>query len=674
MDALSYDEFIESFESLHVKWRNACDEIKLDNLKKLKSMRERVNDWSMEEERRQFLREIDPVISEQRSGRLPDPRDIFEPEEIDRLLLDAIDCRRLCEHNFLGERFIGYVARSGYKDDHHHRRLRVDDGGKPILCRTTAIHRAARGRFYDLRGVVDDLFKIYDRYDLNYIDAESGLTHFHVACQYGSKEVVAKFLELGQVDPNYHSTSVDPPLHLAMRHENVEAFELLLRRGARPDSTDAEGLTPLHLIKCSTRYFLMTKMLFEICRESNRPVEVDAHRDREGNTPLHRALDDDYGKWIRLLLRRGASPQAVNAEGSTCLHVICKRDDDDYCVRGARRFFKHCDKLNKKVLLDARDNEGRTPLHCSVASGDEGMTELLIRRGSDPNLADAQGSTALHLIVRRGRRHHNCDWLKRVFVICDEQEVCRVLRVDARDNEGRTPLQLAVARLWPDAVLALLARGADPAATFRMPAESEFDECLVSYTSSASSRDELRYRVTSDVLGIVRLLKTKGYELSASDATTFMNLFAKLGLFNDDNDDDDDDDDQHRWYDKDEEFVALAARIMVQPGLSLLGLLRLSPDEAAQRLTYGLFAITRRLYVSPLTSSPDRERRRLPQRCDAEMCAILLRGFCRSWALLSLRELLPPKSPARCCESIAERLETEDLWRLCVATNGRRRC
>ncbi|KAL7293310.1 hypothetical protein TKK_0013083 [Trichogramma kaykai] len=359
MDVLSYDEFIESFESLHVKWRNACDEVRLDNLKKLKGLRERVNNWSTKEERRQFLREIDPVISEQRSGCLPNPREIFEPEEIDRLLLDAIDCRRWCEHNFLGERFIGYVARSGYKDDRHRRRPRVDDDqGEPILRRTTALHRADRGRFYDLRGVVDDLFKIYDRFDLNYIDAESGLTHFHVACQYGSKEVVAKFLELGKVDPNYYSTIVDPPLHLAMRHENVEAFELLLRNGARPDSTDVEGLTPLHLMKCSTRYFLMTKMLFEICQKSNRPVVVDAHRDREGNTPLHRALDDDYGKWVRLLLRRGASPQAVNAEGSTCLHVVCKRDaDDDSCCAGARRFFKHCDKLNKTVLLDLRDNE-----------------------------------------------------------------------------------------------------------------------------------------------------------------------------------------------------------------------------------------------------------------------------------------------------------------------------
>uniref|UniRef100_A0ABD2VR85 Uncharacterized protein n=1 Tax=Trichogramma kaykai TaxID=54128 RepID=A0ABD2VR85_9HYME len=81
---------------------------------------------------------------------------------------------------------------------------------------------------------------------MNYTD-EFGLSHFHVACMTGCKDLVAKFLELGRADPNCRGYATgDSPLHLALLHGRDEVTDLLIRSGADPHSTNENGLTPAH--------------------------------------------------------------------------------------------------------------------------------------------------------------------------------------------------------------------------------------------------------------------------------------------------------------------------------------------------------------------------------------------------------------------------------------------
>ncbi|CAB0038418.1 unnamed protein product [Trichogramma brassicae] len=165
-------------------------------LRKLKSMHEQLN-REMEEKRREFIRKVHPIISAWK-GQLPNLKEIFRPEEIDWLLStesythrDIEEDRDVIDGKFVD--IVKFVARTGYKDEPV-----VDNDGKPLLRRTTALHRAAR-RNYDF--IIPDLFQIYNRFDVNYTD-ELGLTHFHVACMSRDcKDAVQKFLELGQ-DPN----------------------------------------------------------------------------------------------------------------------------------------------------------------------------------------------------------------------------------------------------------------------------------------------------------------------------------------------------------------------------------------------------------------------------------------------------------------------------------------
>ncbi|CAB0037186.1 unnamed protein product [Trichogramma brassicae] len=94
-----------------------------------------------------------------------------------------------------------------------------------------------------------------------------------------------------------------------------------------------------------------------------------------------------------------------------------------------------------------------TPLLLALKEHRMEMVEFLLRRGANPNLANAKGLTLLHAIIKDGR------WLKEFFEIVDD--VGLTVQIDPRDNFGRTPLQWAVAHLRPTMIDALLGRGAD---------------------------------------------------------------------------------------------------------------------------------------------------------------------------------------------------------------------
>ncbi|XP_023316701.1 uncharacterized protein LOC111694121 [Trichogramma pretiosum] len=270
---------------------------KLDTLMRL---REKVN-WRIEEERVEFFLLIDHLMTEWLElPELPDLRNCLQPEEMDWLLAHVV---AHVQYFNQARQFIEFVVRTGYKD-------RIDENPPQLLLRrTTAIHHAAKYRPSDWRWMVEQLFEIYDKFEVNYSD-ESGLTHFHVACMAGLVEIVRKFLELGHEDPDLvWPETGDSPLHLALTEGSKETMELLLRNGADPNRANYErGSTPLHVIsRRKNRDDGSTKLFLEICDELNRPVSIDA-RDKSGRTPLQLAVANLKPHAVEILLDRGADP------------------------------------------------------------------------------------------------------------------------------------------------------------------------------------------------------------------------------------------------------------------------------------------------------------------------------------------------------------------------------
>ncbi|CAB0043640.1 unnamed protein product [Trichogramma brassicae] len=261
-------------------------------------MREKVN-WEIEDERREFLSQLYPVINGW-NDLLPDLRDIFSDEEIEWLLSE--DMKNSKESNPYHEKtpFIDFVIDTGYKDE-----LEVDNNRKPPSRRTTPVHHAARHKYYV---TTLKLFKIYDRFDVNYTD-ELGLSHFHVACMYNLNDMIEKFLDFG-LDPNCIpqesiENSEDPPLHWALGLGNGWTAELLLKHGADPNLPNKDGLTPLHIICQQQHKYVLAEMFFAINDDIQQMLQVDAP-DKLGRTPLQWAVANLQSHTADVLLDRDA--------------------------------------------------------------------------------------------------------------------------------------------------------------------------------------------------------------------------------------------------------------------------------------------------------------------------------------------------------------------------------
>ncbi|XP_014230211.1 uncharacterized protein LOC106654725 [Trichogramma pretiosum] len=376
------DEDNESEENNENNERDEGDEVNEDNeddedddedeheavdqnrLEDLKSISERLQ-WAGRRQLEDLVEQLRSMFKYWRGG-YPDLNSIFEREQMERLLTEVV---KFSGNSSERADFIDFVYIANYKDE-----PKVDHRGKPMLRRTTPLHRAAKeGRSV----TVDKLFSAYDRYDLNYAD-KTGFTHFHAACMSeGCELAVEKFLKAGQnVNCVWRETG-DTPLHVALDNYNHRTAELLLKNGANPNLANKNGLTALHVM-CKTTSEDMN-VLFDLCDDKYKPVQIDA-RDKSGNTPLHLALGRNNQKVVELLLRRGADLSAANAEGFTPLHRICQNEWDH---GSANLLFKICEEEHRTLEIDAVDNLGRTPLQWAVASLLPKVINILLDHGAD---------------------------------------------------------------------------------------------------------------------------------------------------------------------------------------------------------------------------------------------------------------------------------------------------
>jgi ankyrin repeat protein len=137
-------------------------------------------------------------------------------------------------------------------------------------------------------------------------------------------------------------------------------------------------------------------------------------------------------------LKKGADANARNGQGRTPLHQAVAGRKADFVELLAGR----------GADINAGDKTGETPLHIAADADDRQMAELLIANGADVNAGDRKGRTPLHIAALK---HHTA---------LVEALVDRDADVNRKDKYGETPLELARHKLtaW-DALKANAARG-----------------------------------------------------------------------------------------------------------------------------------------------------------------------------------------------------------------------
>ena len=169
---------------------------------------------------------------------------------------------------------------------------------------------------------------------------------------------------------------------------------------------------------------------------------ADATEVREGDTPLHVALDAHRGPAvIEVLLAAGADVNARDARNRTPL----RRALDSGVPLGTIRVL-----LGAGADVNARDDLGWTPLHEAVRNDATSVIGVLLDAGADVNVRNRGGATLLHMAFDRSPA---------MFEMLREAGA----DLNARDASGRTLLHYAAQRNGATMIASLLESGANGA-------------------------------------------------------------------------------------------------------------------------------------------------------------------------------------------------------------------
>lgn len=351
-----------------------------------------------------------------------------------------------------------------------------------FACKTTSSHIGGNDLFTLVEtGNLEEL-KTHEAGELSVTNAE-GLTLLHAAALYNrpaiAEYLIGQGLSIEALD-NYART----PLLLGMYSDSFDACAVLIKHDAHIFAADFDKNTPFSYSVAKNSYtHLLTKQnvyqrdandatpLHHAVRMQNRPLvafiltlgKPSAEKDKSGKTPMELAYETisnknsveiavdillaggkpaggEYAQFETAALRRNFGMRFD--DGNTPLHIAAQKGQ-----KGIAEFL-----IAKNVMIDAKNIANATPLHEAVRNGNEEIALMLLNAKANPNACDANGNTALHLVMPEAKRS-----------VLFGQLLKYGADVNAQDNYGETATHIA-ARIGmsADIIQTLVDAGADP--------------------------------------------------------------------------------------------------------------------------------------------------------------------------------------------------------------------
>ncbi|XP_056390437.1 ankyrin repeat and SOCS box protein 18 isoform X2 [Hyla sarda] len=208
-----------------------------------------------------------------------------------------------------------------------------------------------------------------------------------ITASHGYTECV-RYLLHRRADPN-SAPGGRSPLHEACAGGHDSCVQLLLEHGANPNHRSEDGLIPLHV--CDMKGSLRcAELLLQHGALVNQTTGVMQ------DTPLHIAAQLGLLGHVRLYLRCGADINAKNVDGETPLISACggKSSDEDTCLPLCRLL------LEKGADPEAQDLQDRRPLHHACRKAEYHLVDLLLKYDVDVSAADYNGVLPLSCVLQ----------------------------------------------------------------------------------------------------------------------------------------------------------------------------------------------------------------------------------------------------------------------------------
>lgn len=208
------------------------------------------------------------------------------------------------------------------------------------------------------------------------------------AVQEGNVEIVNLLLEKG-ADPNTefdnHSLLIFA-INQEIKTDKTQKFEitrLLVEKGkADLDISSSEGDTPLHIAAGYGNLKLVQSFV-------EHGADINA-KDENDQTPLHKAAIGWNLDVVKFLVHHGANLNSKDDNGQTPLHITTKWNE----IKTIQYLLKHGADINSK------DNNGQTPLHLAMKWNEIETIEYLLKQGADINSKDDNGQSPLFEAIR----------------------------------------------------------------------------------------------------------------------------------------------------------------------------------------------------------------------------------------------------------------------------------
>jgi ankyrin repeat protein len=269
-----------------------------------------------------------------------------------------------------------------------------------------------------------------------------GCTALHYAVEVRARDLVKLLLGHGaDVNaPTTRGSSIGATALMGSAHAgDLEIMKVLLDLGAQIEQADQHGFTAL-MVAAGDGQVDAAKLLLE------RGAKLEA-ADQEGTTVFLRAAKSGQLEMVKFLLERGAKPDACDKVGFTALHEAADRGYAEVA-----EFL-----ISRGAEVNARSDYPSTPLY-NAANGAftnearyVAVTKVLLAHGADVNARLRGNQTPLHRAAIWGHPQ-----ILQVLLAAGADPT-------ARDDDGKTALDLATATDWPGAPAATRGRPLPPA-------------------------------------------------------------------------------------------------------------------------------------------------------------------------------------------------------------------
>jgi len=250
-----------------------------------------------------------------------------------------------------------------------------------------------------------------------------------------------------KADVNAPQVDGSTALHWAVRYDDLDTADLLIRAGARVSATNREGVTPLQLAAMNGSAPMIDKLLkaganpnaaltpsgdtaLMMAARTGKPeavtvllesgADVNAKESWGGTTPLMWAVSERHTAAVKLLLDHGADANARSNfvaaangrgfEGRTPIAAKTDQKVEEFASGWLTPLMfaaREGDLESARLLVNAGANvnaiagDGKDALGLAIFNGNYELGSFLIDSRSDVNHADTQGFTPLFWAVDR---------------------------------------------------------------------------------------------------------------------------------------------------------------------------------------------------------------------------------------------------------------------------------